>query len=270
MHADSSAALAIAKRKGAGKLRHISINCLWIHEKVDEKQLELRKGLGTKNPADMMTKHLARQPLDGCMVPLNQHLVVGRAQAGLNIQGGQKSSQDNTREQVAEPIPAPSSGAGGANDKQDPAPSGGPCKAYGPRLGCLIPVNRDGNDTAIIIETANSMQRPAGGRDARAALLHVFRDMAHSGGDAGGGSPQSRSRKDKKPRRRAGSQRRVAAQEDQPQGASSRRRGGGDLGPDPQAKPRVGGKAIGRRIINSSSKFLSESRVGLGRKPQKP
>ena len=30
VYADSSASLAIAKRKGAGKLRHININCLWI------------------------------------------------------------------------------------------------------------------------------------------------------------------------------------------------------------------------------------------------
>ena len=63
VYADSSAALAITKRKGAGKLRHININCSWIQERVEEKQLELRKVLGTNNPADMMTKHLARQPL---------------------------------------------------------------------------------------------------------------------------------------------------------------------------------------------------------------
>ena len=43
VYADSSAALAIAKRKGAGKLRHININCLWIQEKQDMKQLELPK-----------------------------------------------------------------------------------------------------------------------------------------------------------------------------------------------------------------------------------
>ena len=32
VYADSSAALAIAKRKGAGKLRHINICTLWIQE----------------------------------------------------------------------------------------------------------------------------------------------------------------------------------------------------------------------------------------------
>ena len=105
VYADSSAALAIAKRKGAGKMRHININCLWIQEKVDEKQLELRKVLGTKNPADMMTKHLARLPLDGCMSQLNQHRVDGRARAGLNIQGAQKQPDDNAKPAPAKATP---------------------------------------------------------------------------------------------------------------------------------------------------------------------
>ena len=56
--------LAIAKRKGAGKFKHINISCLWIQERQDSKQLELRKVVGTENPADLMTKHLARQSLD--------------------------------------------------------------------------------------------------------------------------------------------------------------------------------------------------------------
>ena len=46
VYADSSAALAIAKRKGAGKLRHISISCLWNQEIQGTKQLEMRKVLG--------------------------------------------------------------------------------------------------------------------------------------------------------------------------------------------------------------------------------
>ena len=46
IYADSSAALAIAKRKGAGKLRHINVNSLWIQERQNEKDLEFRKGPG--------------------------------------------------------------------------------------------------------------------------------------------------------------------------------------------------------------------------------
>ena len=37
IHADSSAALGICKRKGSGKLRHISVGLLWIQEKEERK-----------------------------------------------------------------------------------------------------------------------------------------------------------------------------------------------------------------------------------------
>ena len=60
VYADSSAALAIAKRKGAGKMRHINVNSLWIQERQNEKDLELRKVLGTENPADLMTKFVPK------------------------------------------------------------------------------------------------------------------------------------------------------------------------------------------------------------------
>ena len=68
--ANSSAAPAIATREGAGKLRHISISCLWIQEKQDKRQIELRKVVGTENPAGMMIKHLARHSVDKCMMQL--------------------------------------------------------------------------------------------------------------------------------------------------------------------------------------------------------
>ena len=92
VYVDSSAALAIARRKGAGKMRHINVNSLWIQERQNEKDLELRKVLGTENPADLMTKNLARQALDKCMLQLNQHRTVGRAQTSLNIQGKGKTT----------------------------------------------------------------------------------------------------------------------------------------------------------------------------------
>ena len=37
VYADSSAALAIAKRKGAGKLRHIIVSLHWIQERQDKR-----------------------------------------------------------------------------------------------------------------------------------------------------------------------------------------------------------------------------------------
>ena len=90
VYADSSAALAIAKRKGAGKLRHINVSSLWIQERQDKKGLECRKVLGTENPADMMTKHLLREPRDRCMKHLNQWRMSGRAKSGREVQGESK------------------------------------------------------------------------------------------------------------------------------------------------------------------------------------
>ena len=86
-YADSSAALAIANRKGAGKLRHINVSALWIQEKQDLHQLEMRKILGTENPADLMTKYLTRSVMDSHFGFLSQRRESGRAKSGLNIQG---------------------------------------------------------------------------------------------------------------------------------------------------------------------------------------
>ena len=54
IYADSSSALAIAKRKGAGKLRHIHVSLLGLQQKKDH-ELEFRTMLGTENRAYLMT-----------------------------------------------------------------------------------------------------------------------------------------------------------------------------------------------------------------------
>ena len=87
LFADSSAALAIAKRKGAGKLRHINVSALWIQDLQDKEGTVFKKVLGTENPADLMTKYLTREKIDGCLGLLHQERLEGRADRGLNIQG---------------------------------------------------------------------------------------------------------------------------------------------------------------------------------------
>ena len=87
VYADSSAALAIANRKGAGKLRHINISTLWIQEKQDLHQLEMRKVLGTDNPVDLMTKYFTRSVIDTHLQFMGHDRADGRAQAGLKVQG---------------------------------------------------------------------------------------------------------------------------------------------------------------------------------------
>ena len=87
LYADSSEALAIAKRKGAGKLRHINVSSLWIQERQDRGEIEYRKVLGAENPAYMMTKYLLREPVDKRMEHLCQRRLSGRAKLALDIQG---------------------------------------------------------------------------------------------------------------------------------------------------------------------------------------
>ena len=51
--ADSTAALAIARRKGCGKLRHINVGLLWSQEKKAHDIIDFNKVEGKINPADI-------------------------------------------------------------------------------------------------------------------------------------------------------------------------------------------------------------------------
>ena len=103
LYADSTAALGIAKRKGAGKLRHININTLWIQGVQEKEGVEYHKVLGTENPADLMTKYLTRDVVDKHMSTLGQEVREGRAQKGLEMQGSQyvESRDDSVAVKVA-------------------------------------------------------------------------------------------------------------------------------------------------------------------------
>ena len=87
VYADSSAALAIADRKGSGKLRHVNIRMLWIQEKEQRGEVEMRKVHGAVNPADLMTKYMAGPRMADLMRRLGQVHKVGRASTALQVQG---------------------------------------------------------------------------------------------------------------------------------------------------------------------------------------
>ena len=96
LYADSSAALAIAKRKGAGKLRHINVSALWIQDVQDRNGASYMKVLGTENPADLMTKYLTREKVDNAIDKMGQAVQVGRASSSLDIQGKVNACQVKT------------------------------------------------------------------------------------------------------------------------------------------------------------------------------
>ena len=85
---DSSAAIGIVGRQGLGKLRHLECSALWIQQRVRRKEFELRKVLGTNNPADLFTKHLeSRAKIDQLVTLLGCEYRSGRAAAAPQLKG---------------------------------------------------------------------------------------------------------------------------------------------------------------------------------------
>ena len=70
---DASAAKGIASRRGLGKVRHIDVTQLWVHDHVANGTLNIVK-IGTlENLADALTKHV-----DGCV--LKNHIAFVRGE----------------------------------------------------------------------------------------------------------------------------------------------------------------------------------------------
>ena len=61
---DSSAAKAVAKRRGLGKLRHVELKWLWVQDMVKEGRVKLRTVRGDENVADHLTKPKTRAEVE--------------------------------------------------------------------------------------------------------------------------------------------------------------------------------------------------------------
>ena len=81
LYTDSSAARGIIHRAGLGKLRHLETGYLWLQAAVRQKRLQVRKVLGTENPADLMTKHLATADMEKNLERLHMSPEEGRSGA---------------------------------------------------------------------------------------------------------------------------------------------------------------------------------------------
>ena len=80
-----SAALSIAKRQGAGKMRHINVRTLWLQEKEVQEILTYVKIKGEDNPADGLTKHVRQELAARYSKTLCMRLSDDRADTGLHI-----------------------------------------------------------------------------------------------------------------------------------------------------------------------------------------
>ena len=85
IYSDSSAARGIIHRAGLGKLRHLETGYLWLQAAVKAKRLQVRKVLGTENPADLFTKHLAAAEMWKYLEALNIAPEEGRTRAVPDI-----------------------------------------------------------------------------------------------------------------------------------------------------------------------------------------
>ena len=61
---DSSAAKAVAKRRGLGKLRHVELKWLWVQDMVKEGRVKLKTVRGEENVADHLTKPKTRADIE--------------------------------------------------------------------------------------------------------------------------------------------------------------------------------------------------------------
>ena len=82
---DSTAALGVVNRKGAGKLRHVRVGQLWIQEKQENEKLRYRKVKGTENPADALTKSLSSPVIQKYLADVGIETRGGRADSSLEI-----------------------------------------------------------------------------------------------------------------------------------------------------------------------------------------
>ena len=85
--ADASAALSIAQRQGAGKMRHINVKSLWLQEKMVQLELSYVKVRGEDNPADGLTKHVRQELAEKYAKTVSLKLSTDRASTSLQLAG---------------------------------------------------------------------------------------------------------------------------------------------------------------------------------------
>ena len=64
LESDASAAVGITGRLGLGRVRHLAVSDLWIQQKVRNQELSIAKIAGAHNPADLLTKAMAKVRID--------------------------------------------------------------------------------------------------------------------------------------------------------------------------------------------------------------
>jgi hypothetical protein len=83
---DATAAIGICRRRGLGKIRHLATADLWVQDRVRRGDFKLTKVLGTDNPGDLLTKHVARDVMLRHMERIGIRAESGRAKSAPTIE----------------------------------------------------------------------------------------------------------------------------------------------------------------------------------------
>ena len=78
LKSDASAAIAIASRRGLGKVRHIEVCQLWLQEKVRSGEIKVVKVGTDENVADSLTKYVGSEILKTHLRETSQLALEGR------------------------------------------------------------------------------------------------------------------------------------------------------------------------------------------------
>ena len=93
---DSSADMGKAARQGLGKLWHLECHSLWIQQRLRRNEFELRKVDGTKNPADLFSKHMdSAAKLEGLVAPFGCSFRAVRPEAAPKLKRVHRAVSEN-------------------------------------------------------------------------------------------------------------------------------------------------------------------------------
>ena len=97
IYSDASAAIGICRRRGLGKIRHLSVSELWVQEKLRCHDFELFKVLGVENPADALTKFVDKRTLESHLPRMSVRCLDGRPELAPRLQhDGQRDDGQQT------------------------------------------------------------------------------------------------------------------------------------------------------------------------------
>ena len=98
LHLDATAAKGILERSGLSKVRHIDVNQLWLQEQCARKIVPLTKVDGTRNPSDLLTKHLSVAVIDKHLECLNLEYREGRSDKAAKLHEISKAQRQKQHE----------------------------------------------------------------------------------------------------------------------------------------------------------------------------